>query len=173
MKMSPEQKKFYQLREESVKNSCHEIKKEKEEYQKIKKGNPIYSFTKSLKKVSIYDLALEELYWHGFPKDGKATKYLATLITIFYHERELYAKTRKNHREYWNLRSWDNKHYQMLGQNNELLIKEITNALKNNKEEKRNLEEIVYDTADYFGYYQNKAESQYIELIRKPKGRKG
>ena len=173
MNNSTEQKNFYQLRERFVKNSCHEIKKEKEQYQRIKKENPIYSFSKSLKKKSIYDLALEELYWHGFSKEAKATKYLATLITIFYHERKLYDKKGKSHEEYWNLGSWDNKHYKMLGQNSEFLIKEITTALKNNKEEKRSLEEIIYDTADYFGYYQDKAKSQYIELIRKPKRRKG
>ena len=102
-----------------------------------------------LPNPSIRECALDCLEWIGYQKEDKGTQYLATLITIFYHEKKLYHRKDFPDKSYWNLDDWNNEHYGMMGAPKKRVIYDILEANSHNTDLSCPFEETVYEIADY------------------------
>ena len=138
-----EKEQFYILRNKIVKESCQEVKE---------------------KNYQVRSQALEELKWSGFDVQNIGTQYLATLITIFFHERKLYSMSDKSF--YWNLADRQNEHYKMLGTKPKQVIKSINEVVKENIDEEGPVEDIVYELADNIAWNHNHEEQHKPYLKR-------
>lgn len=101
---------------------------------------------------SIRENALEALEWAGFNKDDAGTQYIATLATIFFHERELYRREDTD-KSYWDLSDCDNVHYGMLGLPKQKVIADILTVMDKNAYASRSHETLIYNLADDLEYY--------------------
>lgn len=127
-----------------------------------------------LQNPSIRERALDSLEWIGYQKEDKGTQYLATLITIFYHERKLYHRKDFPDKRYWDLEDWNNEHYGMMGAPKERVIYEILEANSHNPDLCCPFEETVYRITDSLGaikYDENTRNCRgYEDLLSKNAG---
>ncbi len=150
--------KLYILRDILVKESCEEVRKNSKIYQKFNERHPELKEDHILVNPSVRQRTLEDLEEEGFNLKDKGTQYLATLITIYFHERKLFriknftnqAYFDKTILRYFNLNRKDNEHYSMLGTTKEKAVKEMNNAIAKSNNPNTTIEEIVYDIADYY-----------------------
>jgi len=126
---------FYMLRKEIIGASCKEVKE---------------------KRINVRKFVLNTLELDGFKKGDKGTEYLATLITILYHERKMLEYM--DDRSYWDLSDLLNEHYSMLGDTKENVISIINKSINKNELDDGPLENIAYQIADYTNYHFNKNE---------------
>ena len=163
---------FAELRKEVVGASCKETYKKVEEYNKIKSWVQ-YMEEKYPKEVlfSRYDYReakeylyhtqqpsirkrfLDDLEWAGLNKEDAGTKHIATIATIFFHERKLYQSKDISDRSYWNLSDFNNEHYGMLGLPKEQVVCDILDVMSKNDDIHSSHEELIYEMADSLGVY--------------------
>lgn len=152
LKIKDKKEQFYMLRKEIIGDSCRE---EKNCYQ-----NP--PLRKSI---------LNSLEWDGFDLEEQGTQYLASLITIFFHERKLYRRKDIEDKSYWDISDYNNEHYRMLGTSKENVINAILYSIFKNETEFGSIEEIVYELADEYGYYGRDRDDRkrvpYTKLLKK------
>lgn len=100
--------------------------------------------------VNIRRHALSILEYDGFNVKDKGTQYLASLITLYFHERKFYEKVgeRKTYEGYWDLDKLSNEHYKMLGNKPTEVVKEILIAIEKNEMEDCMIDDLVYDLTD-------------------------
>jgi len=139
--------KFYTLRKELIGASCKEVKE---------------------RNLKIRKFVLELLEDDGFKLDDLGTQYLATLITLYYHERRMFRRKDIEDKSYWDLSKESNEHYNMLGNTSENAIELMGSAISENKRDNGPLEEIVYDIADYTCYIHNRDDRRvrYADVFR-------
>jgi len=140
--------KFYTLRKELIGDSCKEVKE---------------------RNIKIREFVLEILEDDGFKLENPGTQYLATLITLYYHERKMFRRGDIQDKSYWDLTINSNEHYNMLGNTSENAINLIDSAISENKRDSGPLEEIVYDIADYTCYRYNIDDRRvrYADVLKK------
>ena len=169
-KIKDKKEKFYMLRKEIVGNSCKEVSKQVLEYRNFLEKYPDYK-RYDLKNPSIRKRVLDDLEWDGFFLKDKGTQYLASLITIFFHERKLYRRGDICDKSYWDLSDFSNEHYGMLGNSKSNVIREILKAIRNSEIENGPIEEVVYTIADSIGYYGRDRDDRkrvpYVKLLKK------
>lgn len=120
------------------------------------------------RQVSIRKCALDYLENDGFNIEDQGTQYLASLITLLYHERKLYRrKDIKDKAYYWNLNDWNNEHFGMLGNTKENVINAILSSIGTNDMENGPIDELVYEMADSIIYRYNRDERRvrYEKLL--------
>lgn len=163
---------FAELRKEVVGTSCKEIYNKVEEYNKIKSWietveekypkedlSSRYDYRKAkeylyhVQQPSIRQSFLYDLEWAGFNKEDAGTKHIATIATIFFHERKLYQSKDIWDRSYWNLSDFDNEHYGMLGLPKEQVVGDILDAMSKNDDIHCQHEELIYGMVDRLGVY--------------------
>ena len=149
--------KFYLIRNQLVRESCKEIRERSKSYNNIINSNPEYKYY--LYNPSIRQNVLDDLESSNYSKKDLGTQYLATLITIYYHERYLFRRRDLDSDEYFDLSNKNNEHYSMLGTTKEKAISEMEKVINRNEEEDATLPEIVYDLAD--AYIHIKKEKGY------------
>ena len=148
-------KEFYILRSELVKNSCKETLKKSNEYQKyIEKHSEDKHI---LINPSIRQRVLEDLEADDFIMDEKGTQYLATLITMYYHERKLFRRKDIEAKGYFDLSLKNNAHYSMLGTTPIKAKEEMNKSIEHSNAGFITIEELAYETAD-----------NYIHRLREP-----
>ena len=143
--------KYKKLRKEIIGNSCNELKYAKERYKKIIENNPNNKFL--YYNPNLRDRILEDLSIYGYNPNDKGVQYLASLILIYIHERKLFRKQDIVPIEYWDLNKSNNEHFKMLGNKPKEVKNEIDKCIKNNKKEYSSLAQIVYEIADYYGFF--------------------
>lgn len=118
--------------------------------------------------VNIRQHILQTLKGDGFDINHQGTQYLASLITLYFHERRLYRKygERKNCEGYWNLNDWDNEHYGMLGNTKENVVYSILSAIGKNDMENGPIDELVYEIAD--SYIRSYDREEILDSEEKP-----
>lgn len=147
--MNNKEEYFYNLRNKLVGESCKELKQAKERYKTIIANNPNNKYL--YYNPNIRDRILDDLSYNGYNINDKGVQYLASLIMLYIHERKLFRLDEENN--YWDLDLENNKHYSMLGENPDKLRKAIEKSIQNNEEEYSKLSQIVYETADHYGYF--------------------
>lgn len=154
-------------------NELMQIKDDKERFAMTRKeviGESCKDVTK--RRISIRKSVLENLENDGFNIEDLGTQYLASLITLLYHERKLYRrKNIKGKAKYWNLADWNNEHFGMLGSTKENVINAILNSISTNTIEGGPIDELVYEIADNTIYHYNRDERRvrYEKLLTKEK----
>ena len=163
---------FVELRKEVVGTSCKEIYAKVKEYNKIKSWvqtveekydkEDLYSrydyrkakeYLYHVQQPSIRQRFLDDLEWAGFNKEAAGTKHIATIATIFFHERKLYQSKDIKDRSYWNLSDFDNEHYGMLGLPKEQVVCDILDVMSKNDDIHSSHEELIYGIVDTLGVY--------------------
>lgn len=151
LNIKEQRRKFCMLRKEVIRESCMEIKKQITEREMHLNKFPNDKCI--VRNPSVRILVLDYLKSFGYDLNDKGTEYLATLITIFFHERKLYQQKNIDDKSYWNLKDFSNEHYQMLGDNPDNVIKQISNSINKNEYEDGSIAEVVYTLADIVGVY--------------------
>lgn len=102
-------------------------------------------------KIDVYRSALNRLWYDGFYADQAGTIYIAKLIDVLYHERELLKRfyKRPSFKGYWNLNDKSNPHYFLLG-DSEKVISSMRKSivLSQYEEDDTDICELVYDLTD-------------------------
>lgn len=107
--------------------------------------------TKENYNLSIRDMFLNHISQSdGFDINDLGTQYLASLMTMLYHERRLYYTARDT--SYFDLNDENNKHYSMFGINSKTFIDEINKSIEKNPKDDGPIDELVYDVVNYFIY---------------------
>ena len=89
----------------------------------------------------------------GFDVNDLGTQYLASLMSVLYHERRLFYKNyRNNNTSYYDLSDENNKHFSMFGVDKDKFVEEINKSIDKNPHDDGPLDELVYDVVDYFVY---------------------
>ena len=151
LNIKEQRRKFCMLRKEVIRESCMEIKK-----QITESKMHLVKFPNDkciVRNPSVRIMVLDYLKSFGYDLNDKGTEYLATLITIFFHERKLYQQKDIEDKSYWNLKDFSNEHYQMLGDNPDNVINHISNSIDKNEYEDGSIAEVVYTLADIVGVY--------------------
>lgn len=141
-----EKERFYILRRELVRNSCNEIKKKSEMYKNYIKKYPDNDYM--VINPSIRTRALNILEDDGYLKEDKGTQYLASLITLLFHERKLYRRRDIEDNGYFDLSLKNNEHYSMLGDKPNKVREEIHKAMEHAKDYYTPIDELVYIITD-------------------------
>ncbi len=163
---------FAEFRKEVVGASCKEVYKKTEEYNKVKSWvqymegkypkedlSSRYDYREAknylyhVQRPSIRQRFLDDLEWTGFNKEDAGTKHIATIATIFFHERKLYQSKDIRDRSYWNLSDFDNEHYGMLGLPKEQVVCDILDVMSKNDDIHSSHEELIYEMVDSLGVY--------------------
>ena len=161
---------FTMLRREIIGESCKEVYDKVSEYNKMKSivelmesryskeelvSSDIYRnamlYLDYTQNPSIRKRLLDDLEWAGFNKEDAGTKHIATLATIFFHERKLYGRKDINdiiNKSYWDLSNYNNEHYGMLGLPKEQVVADILKVINANNNIDCSHEKIVYELAD-------------------------
>ena len=133
--MMYDKKIFADLRKEVVGASCKEVYKKVEEYYNKVKSWVEYmegkyskedlssrydyceakNYLHHVPRPSIRQRLLDDLEWAGFNKEDAGTKHIATIATLFFHERKLFQSEFITDKSFWDLSDSDNEHYNMLG----------------------------------------------------------
>ena len=170
--MMYDKKIFADLRKEVVGASCKEVYKKSEEYNKVRSwveymegkypkeelsSRDDYREAKNylyhVQKPSIRQRLLDDLEWTGFNKEDAGTKHIATIATLFFHERKLYQSKFITDKSYWDLSDFDNEHYKMLGLPKDQVISDILDVMSKNDDIHCSHETLIYEMADSFGIY--------------------
>lgn len=170
--MMYDKKTFADLRKEVVGASCKEVYKKSEEYNKVKSlveymegkypkedlsSRYDYRVAKNylyhVQKPSIRQRLLDNLEWAGFNKEDAGTKHIATIATLFFHERKLYQSKFITDKSYWDLSDFDNEHYKMLGLPKEQVVCDILDVMSKNDDIHSSHETLIYEMADSLGVY--------------------
>ena len=149
IKRKNEKEKFYILRRELVKNSCEEVKEKSVKYQNyINKdpGSVSYLMNPSIRQRILYDLEED-----GFILEEKGTQYIATLATIYFHERKLFRRKDNIDNGYFDLNLKYNAHYSMLGTMPDMARDEINKSMEHSGNY-MSIEELIYELADKYMY---------------------
>ena len=169
-KIKDKRKRFYMLRKEIIGLSCMEMKKEKERYDEIVSSDEACKYL--IFNPYIRDRILEDLERGGYDINDKGTQYMATIALIFYHERKLFRRNDIEDNGYWDLDLDYNEHFSMLGRNINEVKREITKAIEKSDDYGIcSMAEVIYDEADYYGYYgkdrdDKKRKSYYKTLVK-------
>lgn len=170
--MMYDKKIFADLRKEVVGASCKEVYKKAEEYNKVKSWveymedkypkeelSSRYDYREAknylyhVQKPSIRQRLLDDLEWAGFNKEDAGTKHIATIATLFFHERKLYQSKFITDKSYWDLSDFDNEHYKMLGLPKEQVVCDILDVMSKNNDIHCSHETLIYGMADKYGVY--------------------
>ena len=185
-KITDEKERFKLLRKEIVARSCDE------EVERINKYNQIETHVKVLEgaysidelarnknyreasrylsecsrdKKTIKEKAMSDLEWADYDITKPGANFLATIISIFFHERKLYRRKDIVDKSYWNLSDLDNEHYKMLGVDKEKVLFEIQKVIGNSS-----IENIVYTIADNYGCYEYDRDDErrkpYTDMLK-------
>ena len=122
------------------------------------------------RNINIRKEVLEVLEEDGFNLNEQGTQYLASLITIFYHERKMYRRKDIEDKSYWNLDDWSNEHYGMLGNEKERVVNAILSSIGKNEIESGPSDDLVYDIADSMIHRYNRDDERrerYTKLLSK------
>ena len=122
------------------------------------------------RNINIRKEVLEVLEEDGFNLNEQGTQYLASLITIFYHERKMYRRKDIEDKSYWNLDNWSNEHFGMLGNEKERVVNAILSSIGKNEIESGPIDDLVYDIADSMIYRYNRDDERrerYTKLLSK------
>lgn len=150
-KINEQRREFCMLRKEFIRKSCMEVRKQiaESEMHLIRFPND----KQIVRNPRVRIMVLDYLKSFGYDLNDSGTKYLATLITIFFHERKLYQQKYIEDKDYWNLKDFSNEHYKMLGDNPENVIELISSSINKNEYEDGSIAEVVYTLADIVGVY--------------------
>ena len=140
--------KFYNLRKELVGESCKEVKEKIQKYNDYIKKYP--NDEKILLNPSIRQRVLKDLQNEGYNLEDIGTQYLATLATMYYHERNLFRMDNIEDNGYFDLSLKYNEHYSMLGNKPDIVRNSINEAIYNAYGEVVPIDEIVYFLADNY-----------------------
>ena len=150
--------KFYILRNELVKNSCNEIKEKSNRYKRYISKYP--NDKDFLLNPSIRESILEDLSNRNWDAFDLGSQYIATLATMYYHERELFK--RKDNKEYFDLSIYDNEHLKMLGTTPYKARIAMNKAIYKYEGSYLPIDEIVYELADeYIAISNTKKRKKY------------
>lgn len=152
-------------------NEISKIKDKKEKLAMLRKEIIGASIQETKERnISIRKEVLEVLEEDGFNLNEQGTQYLASLITIFYHERKMYRRKDIEDKSYWNLDDWSNEHYGMLGNEKESVVNAILSSIGKNEIESGPIDDLVYDIADSMIYRYNRDDERrerYTKLLSK------
>lgn len=166
LKGKNEKEKFYILRRELVRESCKDVKEKSDIYQKYININP--DAASFLPNPSIRQRILDDLKEDGFFLEEKGTQYIATLSTIYFHERKLFRRKDIIDNGYFDLSLKYNAHYSMLGTKPDIVREEITKSIKHSGNEYISIEELVYELADKYIYLtREKGDEKNISYSKK------
>ena len=157
---------FYNLRKELVGESCKEVKEKLKIY-----NDYIKKYPADLDKIlnpSIRRRVLKDLQNEGYNLEDIGTQYLASLITMYYHERNLYRMDNIDDNGYFDLSLKYNEHYSMLGNKPDIVRDSIKNAIYNTYGEYIPIDETVYyHTNNYIELSFNKDNKYYTKALTK------
>lgn len=152
-------------------NEISKIKDKKEKLAMLRKEIIGASIQETKERnISIRKEVLEVLEEDGFNLNEQGTQYLASLITIFYHERKMYRRKDIEDKSYWNLDNWSNEHYGMLGNEKERVVNAILSSIGKNEIESGPIDDLVYDIADSMIHRYNRDDERrerYTKLLSK------
>ena len=141
---------FYILRNEIVRNSCNEIRDKVSYYQRCIAA---YPNSKMLFDPSVRNSILMDLENSGFRLNRVGTQYLATLITMYFHERKLFRRKDIEDNGYFDLSLKNNEHFSMLGTTPDKARKAMENSIRNAEYwNGASIAEVVYTLADNYMY---------------------
>lgn len=152
-------------------NEISKIKDKKEKLAMLRKEIIGASIQETKERnINIRKEVLEVLEEDGFNLNEQGTQYLASLITIFYHERKMYRRKDIEDKSYWNLDDWSNEHYGMLGNEKERVVNAILSSIGKNEIESGPIDDLVYDIADSMIHRYNRDDERrerYTKLLSK------
>lgn len=152
-------------------NEISKIKDKKEKLAMLRKEIIGASIQETKERnINIRKEVLEVLEEDGFNLNEQGTQYLASLITIFYHERKMYRRKDIEDKSYWNLDDWFNEHYGMLGNEKERVVNAILSSIGKNEIESGPIDDLVYDIADSMIHRYNRDDERrerYTKLLSK------
>ena len=152
-------------------NEISKIKDKKEKLAMLRKEIIGASIQETKERnINIRKEVLEVLEEDGFNLNQQGTQYLASLITIFYHERKMYRRKDIEDKSYWNLDDWFNEHYGMLGNEKERVVNAILSSIGKNEIESGPIDDLVYDIADSMIHRYNRDDERrerYTKLLSK------
>lgn len=152
-------------------NEISKIKDKKEKLAMLRKEIIGASIQETKERnINIRKEVLEVLEEDGFNLNEQGTQYLASLITIFYHERKMYRRKDIEDKSYWNLDNWSNEHFGMLGNEKERVVNAILSSIGKNEIESGPIDDLVYDIADSMIHRYNRDDvrrERYTKLLSK------